>query len=107
MSDDTTSDPMAKQPSSKDRSAQPDLINLKAIPTSTAQEVETDVLRPVVFSSDNNFCRFELEPKGFLSPTSSISIGVKPNSDVKKATFPINIGVHSLVSRAVLKTSSG
>ena len=107
MSDDVTTDPMVKSPEGKDRSAQPDLINLKQIPTSTAQEVETDVLRPVVFSSDNSFCRFELEPKGFLSPTSSISLGVKSSAGVNRAQFPINIGVHSLIQRAVLKTSSG
>ena len=48
MSDDVTTDPMVKsQPQGKDRSAQPDIINLKNVPTSTAQEVETDVLRPV------------------------------------------------------------
>ncbi len=108
MSDDVTTDPMVpEQPKGVDRSAQPDLINLKAIPTSTAQEVETDVLRPVVFSNDNSFCRFELEPKGFLSPTSSISLGVTAPGGIKRAQFPINIGVHSLIQRAVLKTSSG
>ena len=102
-----TGTPSSAKSSGKDRSKQPDIINLRTLDTSTAQEVETDVLRPVVFSSDNTFCRFELEPKGFLSPTSSISIGVKAPAGMLKAQFPINIGVHSLIQRAVLKTSSG
>lgn len=107
MSTDVTTDPMKSVVESKDRSAQPDIINLKQLQTSTAQEVETDVLRPVVFSSNNKFCRFELEPKGFLSPTSSITLGVSAPGGIARAQFPINIGVHSLIQRAVLKTSSG
>ena len=100
---------MSKKVDTKDRSAQPDLINLRQLPTSTAQEVESDILRPVVFSSDNQFCRFELEPKGFLSPSSSISLGcqVKTTDGIKTAFYPLSVGVHSLIQRAVLKTSSG
>ena len=103
------SDPMKRNVVSKDRSAQPDIINLRQLPTSTAQEVESDVLRPVVFSSDNTFCRFELEPKGFLSPSSSISLGcqVKTTDNILTAFYPLSVGVHSLIQRAVLKTSSG
>ena len=91
-----------------DRSAQPDIINLRMLETSTNQEVESDVLRPVVFSANNTFCRFELEPKGFLSPGSTISFSVaSPGDAVDGAHFPLNVGVHSLIERAVLKTSSG
>tara|TARA_R110002126_G_scaffold116662_5_gene256165 strand:- start:5018 stop:6463 length:1446 start_codon:yes stop_codon:yes gene_type:complete len=82
-------------------------VSLVNYDTTTNEYVESDVLNPVVFSSDNKFCRFELEPKGFLSPDSTISIGVKPNSAVSRAVFPKGIGVYSLIQRAVLKTSSG
>ena len=92
---------------SADRSAQPSIINLRSLPTSTLQEVDSDVLNPVVFSSDNKFCRFELEPKGFMSPGSAISIGVKHNASIDRAFFPLNVGVMSLIDRAVLRTSSG
>ena len=89
------------------RDNQPSEVQLVNIATTTNEEIESDVLLPVVFSSDNLFCRFELEPKGFLSPDSSISIGVKPNSAVSRAFFPKGVGVYSLIKRAVLKTSSG
>ena len=103
----TPPDPGQAGDSTADRSAQPSIINLRSLPTSTLQEVDSDVLNPVVFSSDNKFCRFELEPKGFMSPGSAISIGVKHNSTIDRAFFPLNVGVMSLLDRAVLRTSSG
>ena len=42
-----------------------------------------------------------------MSPGSTISIGVIPDADTDRAFFPLNIGVHSLIQRAVLRTSSG
>lgn len=99
------SDPMPDSRPTRDN--QPTEVQLVNIATTTNEEIESDVLMPVVFSSDNLFCRFELEPKGFLSPDSSISIGVKPNSSVGRAFFPKGVGVYSLIKRAVLKTSSG
>ncbi len=108
MSDETpmpdTSPPPDNRPG---RSAQPDIIQLQSLATSTAQEIDSDILNPVVFSSDNLFARFELEPKGFMSPGSTISIGLKPNSGVDRAFVPLGVGVNSLISRAVLRTSSG
>ena len=101
------SDPMPMPDSRPTRDNQPSEVQLVNISTTTNEEIESDVLLPVVFSSDNLFCRFELEPKGFLSPNSSISIGVKPNSAVERAFFPKGVGVYSLIKRAVLKTSSG
>ena len=60
----------------------PESVQLVNFKTTTNEYVESDVLNPVVFSSDNLFCRFELEPKGFLSPDSAISIGLTPNVGV-------------------------
>ena len=85
----------------------PESVQLVNFKTTTNEYVESDVLNPVVFSSDNLFCRFELEPKGFLSPDSAISIGLTPNAGVTRAVFPKGVGVYSLIQRAVLKTSSG
>ena len=85
----------------------PSSVQLVNYETTTNEYVESDVLNPVVFSSDNRFCRFELEPKGFLSPDSSISIGLTPNTAVARAILPRGVGVYSLIQRAVLKTSSG
>lgn len=88
--------------------SKPEILKIKppAVLT-TGQQIDSDVLRPVVFTSDNLFARFELEPKGHLSPTSSISFSVVPTADVERAFFPPNVGVHSLIKRAVLRTSSG
>lgn len=85
----------------------PDIMRLKPMEYIGGQVIESDVLRPVVFSSDNRFCRFELEPKGHLSSSSSISFSIKPNAGVSRAYLPPNIGIHSLIDRAVLRTSSG
>ena len=93
--------------SDKKQDNRPDILRLKPMTYVGGQEIESDVLRPVVFSSDNRFCRFELEPKGHLSSSSSISFSVVPNANVTRTYFPPNIGVHSLIERAVLRTSSG
>ena len=89
-------------------SSQPESVQLRpSVVYDTSQVIESEILRPVVFSNDNLFTRFELEPKGYLSPSSSISFTLKPNAEVKRAFFPTGIGVHSVISRAVLRTSSG
>jgi len=92
---------------SDERDTRPEIMRLKPMNYVAGQEIESDVLRPVVFSSDNRFCRFELEPKGHLSSSSSISFAIKPNSGVSRVFVPPNIGIHSLIERAVLRTSSG
>ena len=93
--------------SDKGQDKRPEILRMKPMEYVAGQEIESDVLRPVVFSSDNKFARFELEPKGHLSASSSISFSIVPNAGVTRAFFPVNIGVHSLIDRAVLRTSSG
>jgi len=93
--------------SDKGQDKRPEILRMKPMEYIAGQEIESDVLRPVVFSSDNKFARFELEPKGHLSASSSISFSIVPNAGVTRAFFPVNIGVHSLIDRAVLRTSSG
>lgn len=90
-----------------DTSSQPSLIQLEVMKVDSNQEIESDVLRPVVFSSDNSFARFELEPKGFLSAGSTIALSVVPPAGITRGYFPPNIGVSSLIQRAVLRTSTG
>ena len=80
----------------------PDLMKLGAIPADLAQDVETDVLDPVVFSQ--NFCRFTLQNKGFLHSFSRLTFALKTsNAANMNATYPVNVGVHSLINRATLK----
>lgn len=86
-----------------DRSAQPNFMNLKSLPVNTAQKIESDVLEPLTFSQSE--ATWEFAPKGFLHPGTKISVGLKSNG---QAGFPyVNVGVHSLVRRAVLRTTAG
>ena len=93
----------AKAPS--DTSNQPSILNIKSMETNTAMQVESDILEPLTFSQDQ--CVFELQPKGFLHPGSAISLALDVNAGVKRAFPFVNVGIHSLVRRAVLRTTAG
>ncbi len=77
----------------------PDLLKIGAIPVNTAQDVETAVLEPVVHS--DNFCRFVFQNKGILHSHSKIEIGL--NNTDNDASFPLGVGVYSLIERVSLK----
>ena len=83
----------------------PELINIKSAPLGSAQKVETDVLEPLTFSDTEAL--WEFQPKGFLHPQSTLIIGFQDNANIPGAFPYINVGIHSLVSRAVLRTSAG
>lgn len=86
-----------------DRNAQPNFMNLKSLPVNTASKIESDVLEPLTFSQSE--ATWEFAPKGFLHPGTKISIGFKANGD---NGFPfIATGIHSIVRRAVLRTTAG
>lgn len=82
----------------------PELSLPSTLPSNYEMRVETDVLEPVVFSQD--FARFTLQKKGFLSHQSKITFAVEPSDDNPTAFFPLNIGVNSLISRVVLKAGA-
>lgn len=82
----------------------PDLMKLSQIPSDLEQSVDTDVLEPVVFSQ--SFCRFQLQNKGFLHSFSSIVLNLEAPSANPNATYPTNIGIHSLIERATLKVGA-
>ena len=50
----------------------PDFVQLSKIPVNYDQQLETDLLEPVVFNqgspTQDGFCRFTLQNKGFLRP---------------------------------------
>ena len=60
----------------------PDFIQLQQIPVNYVQQVETDLLEPVVFSQGSSttdgFARFTLQNKGFLHSQSKLFISLKP-----------------------------
>ena len=86
----------------------PDLMRVGAIQTEMAQDVQTIITDPVVF--DQNTCRITLQNIGFLHSLSRISFQVESASDTTNAiggananmTFPVGVGIHSLIDRASL-----
>ncbi len=88
-------------------SKQPSILNIKSMDTNTLMRVESDILEPLTFSQSE--CVFELQPKGFLHPGSSVMVSLDVGStDAFKDAFPYaNVGIHSLVRRAVLRTTAG
>ena len=88
-----------------DRNSQPSLLNIKTIETNTLMRVESDILEPLTFSQSE--CVFELQPKGFLHPGSSITLAFDVNDTIDRAFPFVNTGIHSLIRRAVLRTTAG
>ena len=86
---------------SDERSKIPELMKIGQIPSDLSQDVDTEVLDPVV--NNDNFCRFVLSNKGFLHSFSKITLGLTSTGDDDFSTFPVNIGVHSLIQRCALR----
>jgi len=82
----------------------PDLLRVSPMDTTTATDVETSILDPVVVS--DNFCRFVLLNKGILHSHSKITLAAECTADTDKRFFPLNIGVQSLISRCALKVGT-
>ena len=105
MTKEATPDTTMTSAPSKPMSNVPDLLRVGTIPDNTVIDVETDILDSVVFNQ--TFCRFQLQNKGILHSNSKISISASITSASNvRAFFPINVGVHSLIDRAVLKAGT-
>lgn len=85
----------------------PDFIQLKQIPVNYIQQVETDLLDPVVFNdggaTSDGFCRFTLQNKGFLSSHSKIFLSLQPSATNDDVYFAPHLGIGQVVKKAVLK----
>ena len=85
----------------------PNFLMLKQIPVNYIQQVETDLLEPVVFNqgaaTTDGFCRFVLQNKGFRSSHSKIFIALKPESSLTSAYLSPHLGIGQVVKKAVLK----
>lgn len=80
----------------------PDLMRIGAMPINTQMDVETDILESIVFSE--TFCRFRLQNKGILHSNSKIVFALDTSSGSgADCILPANIGIHSVIDRAVLK----
>jgi hypothetical protein len=81
----------------------PDLLRVSPMDTTTATDVETSILDPVV--SSDTFCRFVFLNKGILHSHSKITLSASVANDATRF-FPPNIGVQSLISRCALKVGT-
>jgi len=101
-------------PGTVEQKYQPDVPNfmrLGSVPVNYLQEVETDLLEPVVFqegsgSTVDGFVRFQLQRKGFLHSHSKIFVSLTPPTAVTRAIYPPNVGVGSVIKKAVLKVGN-
>lgn len=81
----------------------PNLLRVSPMDTTTATDVETSILDPVVKS--DTFCRFVFLNKGILHSHSKITLGLTA-PDVNSRFFAPNVGIHSLISRCALKVGT-
>ena len=89
----------------------PNFMRLGSVPVNYLQQIETDLLEPVIFqegsgSSVDGFVRFQLQQKGFLHSHSKIFVSLTPPAAVSRAIYPPNVGVGSVVKKAVLKVGN-
>jgi len=75
----------------------PNLMKVGEIPVNMEVDNDTEILDPVV--NNNNFVRFVLSNKGFLHSKSKIQLSVNKAGE---NTFPVNVGVYSLIQRCRL-----
>jgi len=85
----------------------PNFLMLDQIPANYTQQLETDLLEPVVFSqgaaTTDGFARFTLQNKGFLHSHSKIFIALKPGTGQTNAYLQPHVGIGQVVKKAVLK----
>ena len=84
----------------------PDFLLLEQIPVNYVQQIETDLLEPVVFNqgtaTTDGFCRFTLQNKGFLHSHSKLFVALKATTN--ESNFPMpHVGIGQIVKKAVLK----
>lgn len=95
---------------SEDKAVVPNFLKLQSIPVDYIQQVETDLLEPVVHqeatATTTGFCRFELQRKGFLHSHSKLFVSLIPNEDNARAFLPQGVGIASVIDRAVLKVGN-
>lgn len=78
--------------------AVPNLMKVGEIPINMDVDNDTEVLDPVV--SNDNFVRFVLSNKGFLHSGSRLQLSL--NDPGEPSTFPVGVGIYSLIQRCRL-----
>ncbi len=84
-----------------------DLIRLDDILSDYGQHVETDLLETSTYqeatATQTGYASFNLPQKGFLHSKSKIFLSLIPAAGKGRSFYPQNIGVASLIQRAVLR----
>lgn len=85
----------------------PNFLMLEQIPANYVQQVETDLLEPVVKTQSllatEGFCRFTLQNKGFLHSHSKIFVALKPEAGISKGYLQPHVGIGQIIKKAVMK----
>ena len=85
----------------------PNFLMLDQIPVNYTQQLETDLLEPVVFSqgaaTTDGFARFTLQNKGFLHSHSKLFVALKPGAGQTDVFLQPHVGIGQIVKKAVLK----
>ncbi len=85
----------------------PDLLDLSKVPADYSQSVETDLLETSTFqeatATQTGFASFNLAQKGFLHSHSKLFLSLIPADGLANSFLPQNVGIASLIDRAVLK----
>jgi len=85
----------------------PDFIQLQQVPVNYIQQVDSDLLDAVVFndgsSTQDGFCRFTLQNRGFLSSHSKVFLSLQPSATNTDVYFAPHLGIGQVVKKAVLK----
>ena len=85
----------------------PNFLMLDQIPANYTQQLETDLLEPVVFSqgaaTTDGFARFTLQNKGFLHSHSKIFVALKPGAGQTDVFLQPHVGIGQVIKKAVLK----
>ena len=104
---DTMSDAQMSQQTEQTGDSIPNFLMLEQIPTNYVQQIETDLLEPVVFSqggqTTDGFARFTLQNKGFLHSHSKIFVALDPAANIAKGFLQPQVGIGQIIKKAVLK----
>jgi len=98
---------MADTMAPSEGSSIPNFLMLDQIPANYQQQLETDILEPVVFQNGgatvDGFVRFTLQNKGFLHSHSKIFVTLEPAANIAKGFLQPHVGIGQIIKRAVLK----
>ena len=80
----------------------PDLTKIGAIAAPQNMNISTSIIEPI--QHDDSFCRFVLMNRGILHSNSKLQLALSDTG--RNAFLPLNVGVHALIQRCVLKVGS-